>query len=353
MKRRTLAVAYATAAWVAMGLGVSAWAQVNLTAETANAAGVPGNTVLALGEFAAEAGIANIQVATGQTLTNSLQNAAEGKTDISAAPFILTFLLSKGVGPYAKLGAETGASYSDQLAVLYTYRLGTFVLSAYDTSSVKGWGDLAGKTVYNGPPRGGALTNARGVAKIVTGLDDGDGYTGLQVNWDQAVRTMTDGSADAFILPGSFPDGRHTQAVAAGGMTMWSMPKEIFEGEAAQKYMKAPGSGKVEMPLSAAVQADGVKVVSEDDTFRGIATVGGEVVRKDMDEELAYQLTKAMLDNLDAIKAKTHFLPNVALGEVEDIATTGMCGAMPLKYHPGAVRAWEEAGFTVPDCAKP
>ncbi len=107
------------------------------------------------------------------------------------------------------------------------------------------------------------------------------------------------------------------------------------------------------MPLANATQAEGVKVVSEDDMFRGVATVGGEVVRTDMDEELAYQLTKAVLDNVDAIVTKTPFLPNVALGEIEDTATTGMCGPMPLKYHPGAVRAWEEAGFTVPDCAKP
>jgi TRAP-type uncharacterized transport system substrate-binding protein len=167
------------------------------------------------------------------------------------------------------------------------------------------------------------------------------------------VKTMTDGSADAFVLPTSFPDGRQTAAVASGGITMWSMPKAAFESDATQKYMKAPGSGKVDIPLSEAIQPEGVNVVSEDDRFRGVATVGGEVVRKDMDEELAYQLTKAVLDNLDAIKAKTPFLPQVSLGEIADTATTGMCGAMPLKYHPGAVRAWEEAGYTVPDCAKP
>jgi hypothetical protein len=46
-------------------------------------------------------------------------------------------------------------------------------------------------------------------------------------------------------------------------------------------------------------------------------------------------------------------MPNVALGEIADLSVTGMCGPMPLKYHPGAVRAWEEAGYTVPDCAKP
>lgn len=349
MRLTTLAAALAAAGLIASG----ATAQQNLTAETANAAGVPGNTVLALGEFASAAGVANVQVATGQTLTNSLQNVAEGKTDITAAPFILPFLLSKGAGPYAKLGKETGAEYADRLAVLYTYRLGVFTLSAYESSPVKGWDDIKGKKVYNGPPRGAALTNARGVAKLATGLTDGEDYQGVQVNWDQAVKTMTDGSADAFILPSSFPDGRHTAAVASGKMTMWSMPKDVFEGEAAQKYMKAPGSGTVVMPLSQAVQAEGVTVISEDDMFRGVATVGGEVVRKDMDEELAYQLTKAVISNIDAITAKTPFLPNVALGEVADTATTGMCGAMPLKYHPGAIRAWEEAGFSVPDCAKP
>jgi hypothetical protein len=29
-----------------------------------------------------------------------------------------------------------------------------------------------------------------------------------------------------------------------------------------------------------------------------------------------------------------------------------MCGLNPLKYHPGSVAAWEEAGYTIPDCAK-
>lgn len=344
---RTIAAAVAAAGLFAAG----ASAQQNLTAETASTGGVPGNTVLALGEMAAKAGVANIQVATGQTLTNSLQNTAEGKTDITAAPFILPFLLSRGAGPYAKLG-ETGAEYADRLAVLYTYRLGTFTLYAYDSQNIGGWDDVAGRTIYNGPPRGAALTNARGVIKIATGLDEGDGYQGVQVNWGQAVKTITDGTADAMVLPTSFPDGRITAAVAAGNMTVWSYPKDVFESEAAQKYMRAPGSGAVEIPLSEAVMPEGVTVVSEDDMFRGIATVGGEIVRKDMDEELAYQLTKAVLENLDEIKKKTPFLPNVALGET-DPAITGMCGAMPLKYHPGAVRAWEEAGYAIPDCARP
>ena len=38
---------------------------------------------------------------------------------------------------------------------------------------------------------------------------------------------------------------------------------------------------------------------------------------------------------------------------VIDKKTAGLCGANPVKFHPGAVRAWEEAGHSVPECAKP
>ena len=54
---------------------------------------------------------------------------------------------------------------------------------------------------------------------------------------------------------------------------------------------------------------------------------------------------------LEEIKAKAPFMANSWHGET-DIAKTDMCGLNPMKYHPGAVAAWEEAGFKIPDCAK-
>ena len=36
-----------------------------------------------------------------------------------------------------------------------------------------------------------------------------------------------------------------------------------------------------------------------------------------------------------------------------DVKVAGLCGPNPVKFHRGAVRAWEEAGHKVPDCAKP
>ena len=333
-------------------LATSAQAQANLTGETTPPTEIAAQSMFGVAELAAAAGIANIQVAAGQTLTNSVQNVAEGKTDIAAAPFVLPFLLSRGAGPYASIGAEDGAELAASLGVLYTYRLSVFGLSAFESSNFAGWDAVEGATIYNGPPRGAALNKARAMARLATGLDEGEGYTGVQVNWGQAVATITDGSADAHILPMNFPDARHSQASASGSMVVFSFPKDVFESEPGQAFGNAPGSAAVVEPLRDDLLGPNIRVVSEDEFFRGYADVGGDVVNLSMDEELAYQLTKTFLEGLPQITARTPSMPTGWLGET-DPARTGMCGANPLKYHPGAVRAWEEAGYTLPDCAKP
>ncbi|MEM6896820.1 MAG: C4-dicarboxylate ABC transporter substrate-binding protein, partial [Pseudomonadota bacterium] len=124
-----------------------------------------------------------------------------------------------------------------------------------------------------------------------------------------------------------------------------------FESEPAQKYAQVPGSSAFEAKISDLNFGDGVTVVSEDDTFRGLSTIGGEVVNVSMDFDTAKALTAAFIADLEAIKAKAPFAGSILLGET-DPAKTGMCGLNPLSYHPGAVAAWEEAGYTIPDCAK-
>lgn len=336
----------------ALALATGAHAQSILTAETAAPNTTPGISIISLSEAAAKNGVADIQVSAGQTLTNSVQNVAEGKTDIAAAPFILPVLMSRGVGPYAGLGADAGAELVKNLAVLYTYRVSVQGLMAYDSANISGWDGLEGKTIYNGPPRGAALTNARLLIKVNTGLEEGSGYSGVQVNWGQAVKTMQDGSADAFVLPMSFPDPRVGAAIASGDMTIWSVSKEVFESEAFQNVGKIPGTVPVEFPVADMGYTSGVTIVSEDDTFRGPGTVGGDIVNVSMDFDLAKNLTTAFIENIETIyHAKAPFMPVTWHGET-DPALTDMCGGNPIKYHPGAVAAWEEAGYTIPECAK-
>lgn len=330
-------------------LTTPAVAQVNLTAETASPGGAVHLSPAHLAEIAGTKGIANIQLADGQTLTNSIQNVAEGKTDIAGAPHILPFLMSRGVGPYGSLGKEKGAELAANLRAINPLTLGIFFLYAYDAKGLSGWDDLEGKKIYNGPPRGGALTNARTMIQIITGLKDGEGYEGIQTNWGQGANLVTSGEPDAIVLPELFPGSRLSTVASAGKMTGWSMPKEAFDSEAMQKYMVAPGSAPVTMPISElkAKMGDDWTFVSEDDTFRAFATIGGNVVHKDMDDDLVYKLVSAYVSTLDDLKAKAPFGDSVDF----DNPMLGMCGANPIKYHPAAAKAWREAGFTLDDCA--
>ncbi|MGB7298746.1 MAG: TAXI family TRAP transporter solute-binding subunit [Burkholderiaceae bacterium] len=325
-------------------------AQLNLSAETTVPGGAPYLTMTHLSEVASDKGIANLQIQSGQTLTNSVLNVAEGRTDIAPAPLILPFLLQKGRGPYSKQG-EAGAALAGNLRALYPYNFGAISLFAFDSTNLNGWDGLKGKTVFNGPPRGAALTIARQMIQLVAGLKEGDDYKGLQVNWGQTGKTISDGSADAFVIPGTFPSDRIITATGSGKVTLWSIPKAKFADSSFSKWASAPGNAPVMLKVNDLGYGDSVTVVSEDDSFRAVVTTGAEIVHKDMDVQLAKALTAAHIATLDALKAKAPFARNISLA-VLDAVTSGFCGAMPLKYHPGAVAAWEEAGYKVPDCAK-
>lgn len=331
----------------------SAMAQENLTSNTAGAGTAVGLTATALVEFASERGIANIQLKDGQTGTNYIQALAEGKVDIANGPFILPFLLNRAAGPYASLGKEKGAEIGGNIQLLYPYTLSIFSMYAYDAKGIEGWHDLKGKKVLNGPPRGAAATNSRALVQLFGGAKAETDYESITTSWNQMASAMIDGTADAAVIPVMFPGPRVTQAGAAGAMTLYSLPKETFESKGAQKMLNKPGSVAYSIPLADAVAAmgSGWTVASEDDMFRGMAVTGGDMVNKSMDEEMAYQLTKAHVENIDKVKALAPFMATLNFG-VLDPKVAGLCGPNPVKFHPGAVRAWEEAGHTIPECAK-
>lgn len=336
----------------ALSLSGVAAAQAKLTAETAGKGSVPHFTISHLGEVASAAGVATLQVAEGQTLTNSIRNVAEGKTDIAGCPLILPFLLSKGAGPYGALDKAKAAELAGNLRALYPYNVGGYFMMAFETKGYKGWGDLKGKTVYNGPPRGAALTNARQAITMTTGLEDGKGYNGKQANWDALNGMLVDGSADAYVVPLSMPHARVTVMASAGKVVLYSMPKSVFASDIGKKMVAFPGNIPFEVKISDTGYANdpNVRIASEDDTIRGLGSAFAEVVNKDMSFDLAKALTKAHISTLKALMAKAPQLKNVGLAEM-DPTKSSFCGANPLKYHPGAAAAWKEAGYNIAPCA--
>ena len=72
-----------------------------------------------------------------------------------------------------------------------------------------------------------------------------------------------------------------------------------------------------------------------------ISTPNALVVSSEMDEELAYQVTKAIFENVEELRA-IHPAAN-------DTTVEFTMAATPVPLHPGALRYFEEIGATIPD----
>ena len=97
-------------------------------------------------------------------------------------------------------------------------------------------------------------------------------------------------------------------------MVVFSLPKDVYESDAAQNFIKAPGSVGVVFPKKGLLGPN-INIVSEDEFFRGIGEIGGELVNKSMDEETAYQWTKAFLSSLDTVMARTRSCQTFGWGD--------------------------------------
>ncbi|MBT3990277.1 MAG: C4-dicarboxylate ABC transporter substrate-binding protein [Rhodospirillaceae bacterium] len=337
-----------------VGAAQSVQAQnVTLTSAAAQPGGGSDVSAKYLAEVAAANKIATIQVQVGQVLTKTMVQVAQGKTDITASAFILNFLMSRGLGPYSGLGKEKGKVLAGNLRILYPFHLAHFVLVAFQTTGIDSYAKLKGKIVHNGPPRGGALVTARSVIRLSSGgLAEGKGYTGKQIAWGQANNIFLDRTVDAAVRPATNPASWMPIIMSAGKVNMVSVPKKLFEGKAWTKYSRAPGNVPVLFPVSElAHYGPNVRVISDDNMFRSVANAGGAAVNKNMDKKLAKALTAAFIKNIPDLYKKTAFAKTSQFGNVDD-KNFNFCKA-GIKFHPGAVEAWEEAGHKIIACAKP
>jgi uncharacterized protein len=343
------------AALLAIGSATgSASAQgITLTSAAASPGGATDVAAKFLAEVASANKIATIQVQVGQVLTKTMVQVAEGKTDISAAFYLGQFLMARALGPFSGLGKKRGKELAGNMRSLFPFHLAHFVLVAYQSTGIDSYAKLKGKKVHNGPPRGGALITARSVIRLSTGgFKEGKDYIGKQIAWGQANSIFLDRSVDAAVRPATNPASWMPIYMSAGKINMVSVPKKAFEGPGFKKYSNAPGNVPILFPIKdLAHYGDNVRVISEDGNFRSVANAGGTIVNKNMDKKLAKALTAAFIKNLPDLYRKTAFAKTSQFGNIKQ-ENFNFCKA-GIKFHPGAVEAWTEAGHTVPACTIP
>jgi TRAP-type uncharacterized transport system substrate-binding protein len=276
---------------------------------------------------------------------------------MAPAPLILPFLLSRGIGPYSGVGAEKGAELAANIRVIFFHAGSHQIFAHYNSAALPDIRNLDGLRIWNGPPRGAALTSGRAMVQLLAGLKDGEGYEGIQSPWPDTISTITGGGADAWTSPDGLPSGRQIQIAAAGGTTLYDVPSDLLASKLGQQIVAAPGHAPFSMPVEdyrAAYAGNDITIVTDDDTFDSYVTAFGQIVPAGMDEQLVFDIVTAFLAGQERFEAGSPIGPNLALtfGDVNG-TSQGACGAVQVKMHPGANRAYEAAGHAVADCLRP
>ena len=179
--------------------------------------------------------------------------------------------------------------------------------------------DLKGKRVSTGSPNSGTEVIARRLLEAA-GLDPAKDVTAQRLGLPESVDAMKSGSIDALVWSGGLPTGGIADLTTSLGKDVKLLPIVDLLPKMQEKY----GTVYTQAPIPAATYKQPADVAT-------IVVPNVLLVRKDMKDDLAEQLTKVIYDNKDALIAV-----NVAAKGIT-LENAGQTDPVPL--HPGAKKA--------------
>ena len=198
---------------------------------------------------------------------------------------------------------------------------------ALEGSGITSLEDLRGKRVSVGAPGSGTEVNAAAIleANGIT-YDDIDEQ---RLNFNETADALANGDIDA----GFWSVGAPTSSILNLATTNEIVIIELSEAELA-------AAREADATFAVTTLAGGTYTgVDADITVLGIPNV--LVVSSEMSDDLAYEITRAMFENIADLQA-VHPAANETTVEFTMSAT-------PVPLHPGAIRYYEEIGTEIPD----
>ena len=250
---------------------------------------------------------------------DNLKLLQSGKVDIA---FTLADTLDdaiRGAGPFAR----TGAVNVRTLAVLYPNY--THVVTIEGTG-IQRLGDLKGRTVSTGAPGSGTEVIALRTLRAAD-LDPDRDLRRQALTVNVSVDAIKDGKIDAFFWSGGLPTASILDLSSSIGITA----RLLSNDEVIPRLQAEYGS---ELYARLVIPKGAYPGMNAD-----IAVVGVEnalVVGAEMDEQLAYDLTKVLFEKQSDLVA-IH-------PEARHLSLTSAVRGSPAPFHPGAIRFYEERG---------
>lgn len=256
--------------------------------------------------------------ATAEATNASAENirfVCAGESDIG---FTLADTAADAVNGTASF--EDAAQPVQALARIYSNYTQVFVRSDAGIDSIA---DMAGKRISTGSPNSGTEVIALRLleANDLTPDDIEQQSLGLP----ESVQGMKDGTIDGLVWSGGLPTGGITDLVTSLGDGVTALPLDEELAILQETY------GEVYMEGSIPADAYGL-----DEDIATIVVPNLLVVSDAMSEDLAYEITKAIFENLDTL-ASVH-------PEAENISLDTATETDPVELHPGAQRYFDEQG---------
>ena len=206
------------------------------------------------------------------------------------------------------------------LAQLYTNYTQVVAPAGSGISSIE---DLRGRSVSLGSPGSGTEIIALRVLEAA-GIDPDSDIDRQQLGVDESVDAVRDGTVDAFFWSGGLPTGAVTDLATTDQIVL--LPTVDYLGALRGQYGEVYEETTIPAGTYEGVEGD-VPVIGVPNYL---------VVNESMDEELAYQITRLLFDQQDAL-AEAH-------PEARNLDINLAPQVPPLELHPGAARYYNEAG---------
>jgi TRAP transporter TAXI family solute receptor len=323
MKHRMFVrAAVALAVAVGLLLPVQAQAQQLIALVTGGTAGV----YFPLGGAMAEiwnSKVPNVRVSSqssGASVAN-VQFLARNEAHLALIQNDIAFYAFNGKEMFFNVAQNRGAPVPTirAVAMLYPETIQIVTLRGKGINRVE---DLAGKRVVVGAPGSGTEANARQILLI-----HGIFYSQIRpdyLSFAAGIDQLRDGSVDAVFITAGYPTAAVTDIAASRDVMLVPISSEKL-AELRERYpfyarqVVAAGAYR---GLTAPVQTATVLAML--------------VARADLSNDLVYNMTKALWESLDRIRA-AH-----AVGRSFDLAKARE--GMPIPIHPGAERYYREKG---------
>ncbi|MCE9663188.1 TAXI family TRAP transporter solute-binding subunit [Halomonas sp. M5N1S17] len=198
-------------------------------------------------------------------------------------------------------------------------------------SDVHSLADLEGKRVSVGAPGSGTELNARALLEA-NGISYDD-FTPQRLNFNETADAIRDGDIDAGFWSVGPPTSSILNLAATRDIRLIG-----FSDEEVANAREAE-------PVFAAYELRAGMYDGMDEAVQTISIPNVLVVNSDMDEELAYQLTKLLFERTDDLIA-VHPAAN-------DTTVEFTMESTPVPLHPGAIRYFEEIEAEIPDDLRP